>query len=302
MMDIRQLRRFVAVVDLGSFNRAADALAVSQPSLTRSVQQLEEAVGGALFERGPGGTALTTTGEELLPHARLILRERDRTIAAMLRLRDRHRHVQVDIGTDATFARRILPRAMWYDREDSERAGEGAIQFRVREGSLDDMLDALRQGELRFVLAARPASADLTDLVFEPWLTERASIVMRRGHPLAAARDLPAFVGAAWIVPDHPSLVEGWSAMFRHHDLPVPPIALQTSSVSLMRSCLFEGDYVVLGDHTPFADDVAAARLVFADLPKIRYERPTGLFRRQEMRLTAHESRFVNQLRLAASG
>ncbi len=293
-MDIRQLRRFVAVVELGSFNKAAEALAVSQPSLTRSVQQLEEAIGLALFERGPGGIALTPTGGELLPHARLILRERDRTIAAMQRLRERSRQV-IEIGAEPAFAMRALPQAL---QRVQDRQAE-IVQFRVREGSLDDLLPLLRQGDLRFVLAARPPTAELGDLRFEQLLMEKASIVMRASHPLAREghTDLAPFVDARWIVPDHPTLVEGWSQMFRRRNLPVPPIALQTSSVQLMRASLLAGDYVVLGNHTPFAGDVAAQRLVFVDFPQIRYERPAGLFRRQDMRLTALENSFVDALR-----
>lgn len=293
-MDIRQLRRFVAVVELGSFNKAAEALAVSQPSLTRSVQQLEEAVGFALFERGPGGIDLTPMGAELLPHARLILRERDQAIAAMQRLHEKSRQI-IEIGAEPAFAMQALPQALQRVQDDQA----DIVQFRVREGSLDDLLPLLRQGDLRFVLAARPPTAELGDLRFEQLLMEKASIVMRSSHPLASAghTDLAPFVAARWIVPDHPTLVEGWSQMFRRRNLPVPPIALQTSSVQLMRASLLAGDYVVLGNHTPFAGDVAAQRLAFIDFPQIRYERPAGLFRRQEMRLTQVETAFVDALR-----
>lgn len=298
-MDIRQLRRFVTVVELGSFNKAADALAVSQSSLTRSVQQLEDALGDELLERGPNGIALTSMGEELLPHARLILRERDRTFAAMLRLRDRNRGQVIEIGTDAGFAMNALPRALWRVQSEQSEPGQAPVQFRVREGSLDDLLPMLRQGDLRFVLAARPPDADLSDLQFEPLLQEKASIVMRAGHPLARAShiDLATCAAAPWIVPDHPSLVEGWSRMFRRQDLPVPQIALRTSSAQLIRACLLAGDYLVLGDHSLFAADVAAGRLAFADLDRNRYERPAGLFRRAEMRLTPAEAAFLAVLR-----
>ncbi len=157
----------------------------------------------------------------------------------------------------------------------------------------------LRQGDLRFVLAARPPDADLSDLQFEPLRQEKASIVMRAGHPLARAShiDLATCAAAPWIVPDHPSLVEGWSRMFRRQDLPVPQIALRTSSAQLIRACLLAGDYLVLGDHSLFAADVAAGRLAFADLDRNRYERPAGLFRRAEMRLTPAEAAFLAVLR-----
>lgn len=293
-MDIRQLRRFVAVAELGSFSKAADALAVSQPSLTRSVQQLEDSLGEALLERGPGGVGLTAAGGELVPHARLILKERDNAIAAMMRLRDKGRQI-IDIGADPAFAAGALPQVLW--KVQQKRASD--VRFRIREGGLDALLPMLRQGDLRFVLAARPPTADLTDLRFEQLLIEKVSIVMRAAHPLVRAdhADLSAFTEARWIVPDHPAMIEGWAQMFTRQNLVVPPIALQTSSLSLIRACVMAGDYLVLGDHAPFAADVAAGRLVFVDFPQSRYERPAGLFRRPEMRLTSAESGFIDALR-----
>ena len=110
-MDIRQLRRSVSVAELGSLNKAAEYLAVSQPSLTRSIQMMEETLDVQLFDRTARGIVLTRMGEELLPHARAILNERDRAIMAIQNLRGRGGET-LSIGTEAAFATRRLPMAL----------------------------------------------------------------------------------------------------------------------------------------------------------------------------------------------
>ena len=72
-MDMRQLRYFVTVADEGSISRAAQCLHISQPPLTRQIQQLEQQVGAPLFERTPKGVQLTNAGRYLLEDARVIL-------------------------------------------------------------------------------------------------------------------------------------------------------------------------------------------------------------------------------------
>ena len=75
--DLRRLRYFVAVAELGSVTRAAKALYIAQPALSLHIKQLEEEVGGDLFGRSARGVQLTTLGGKLLVHARAILNEID---------------------------------------------------------------------------------------------------------------------------------------------------------------------------------------------------------------------------------
>src|SRR3954454_14499449 len=69
-MTLGQLAYFVAVVEHGSFTRAARALHVSQPALSHQIAQLEREAGAALLERLPRSVEPTELGARLLPHAR----------------------------------------------------------------------------------------------------------------------------------------------------------------------------------------------------------------------------------------
>jgi DNA-binding transcriptional LysR family regulator len=73
MLSLRQLEYLVAVVDHGSFTRAAEVLHVTQPALSHQIQALERAAGARLLERLPRAVHLTPAGRAMLPHARAAL-------------------------------------------------------------------------------------------------------------------------------------------------------------------------------------------------------------------------------------
>ena len=72
-MEIGQLEALVAVARLGGFTRAAAALNLSQPAVSRRLGLLERELGAPLFERIPSGIVLTAAGQAFLPHAEALL-------------------------------------------------------------------------------------------------------------------------------------------------------------------------------------------------------------------------------------
>lgn len=73
-LDLRLVRYFTAVAEHRHFGRAAEALHITQPSLSRQIASLEQQVGARLLDRTPRGTRLTEAGEVFLPRARTLLR------------------------------------------------------------------------------------------------------------------------------------------------------------------------------------------------------------------------------------
>jgi DNA-binding transcriptional LysR family regulator len=288
-VDLKQLKRFVMVAERGSFNGAAEVLAVSQPSLTRSIQMLEDSLDAKLFERSVRGVVLTVIGEQLLPHARIILSERDRALAAISAFRGRSGGI-VTVGSDASFSMRQLPVALAYMAERHPHT-----QIVVKEDNFADMLDSVREGRLNLALGLRSSYLPTSDLIFEQLKTESSSVMIRAGHPLMQGRTpkLADLVNAAWIVADQPLVVEGWSQMFLDEGLDVPPIALRTSSLHVAKRCILSGDFVSLGNHTSYADEIDAGLLRALDLGHPRFQRPAGLFRREGGKLSSAERAFI---------
>jgi DNA-binding transcriptional LysR family regulator len=80
-LDLRLVRYFTVVAEHRHFGRAAEALRVAQPSLSRQIRHLEQQLGARLLDRTPQGSRLTEAGEVFLPLARALLRAADQAAA-----------------------------------------------------------------------------------------------------------------------------------------------------------------------------------------------------------------------------
>lgn len=139
-IELRHLRYFRAVAEVGNFTRAAAAIGLRQPTLSHQIQQLEEALGSTLFERGRHVCRLTPAGEVLLPHARRVLGE----MAALRQSLDDEsgmRRGSLTLAALPVLAERVVAPAV----SVFHRAYPG-IQVRVLELSVDDMATALSTG------------------------------------------------------------------------------------------------------------------------------------------------------------
>lgn len=175
------LRAFVAVVDLEGFHRAAEALNLSQPALSRRIQRLEAAVGAALLERTTRRVALTTVGREFLPLVRRMLDEFDSSLFAM---RDvgKQRRGQISLACVPTAAFYFLPSVIARFNEQYPN-----IRFRILDLSANEGLESVARGEVEFGINLLGASDP--ELSFEPLIDDPFVLACRRDHPLAK-RDL----------------------------------------------------------------------------------------------------------------
>jgi DNA-binding transcriptional LysR family regulator len=175
MIRFEQLTYFVTTVEKGSLNKAAKALYVSQPALTKQLAQLENQLGCVLFYRRMTGIELTEAGRYFYERARMILEQMEQTVEGIKRLTERP---VLRIGALPSLANHYLPdRLSVYTAEERREA-----TIIVRDTTVE-LVSLLEQGSLDVALVQDFSGHRLlkgSPLFQEPYLA-----VLPVNHPLA---------------------------------------------------------------------------------------------------------------------
>lgn len=178
--DLRLLRHARALAEEGSFARAARTLHLTQPALSRSIQELERRTGIALFARNKGRVDPTDLGRVFIAHARELLARAealDREVATLRGSGTGSLHV--GSGT--------LPSSMFMAAAASNflRRNPG-VAIRFANDNWASLIAALRRRELDFVVSALPADDEAADLIARPLSPRQGYFLVRPGHPVLA--------------------------------------------------------------------------------------------------------------------
>ncbi|WP_438447269.1 LysR family transcriptional regulator [Gorillibacterium sp. sgz5001074] len=175
-MELRHLFTFIAVVEAGSFTRAANQLNYAQSSVTAQIQALETELGSALFDRLGSKTVLTEAGKRFLPYAQDLTRMHDRAKDA-IRLQSDFTGT-LTIGAPESMAAFRLPNVI---REYKKKYP--AVNIILKPGLCWEMGDRLRSGELDMALFMDPESED-RDLNKITLVQEHMALIAAPDHPL----------------------------------------------------------------------------------------------------------------------
>jgi DNA-binding transcriptional LysR family regulator len=179
-ITMQQMEILIALVETGSFTRAAGKLFLSQPSLTKQIQNLEEAAGTRVVNRGSAGISLTPEGQILYDYARRILRLREDAKERIGRLKEQESgHIHISASTiPATY---ILPRLLGLLKQTYPDM-QIHIQTHDSEETIQIVLNG--QAELGFI-GKEPANRKL---IAERLWKDRLVLAVPVDHPLAERR------------------------------------------------------------------------------------------------------------------
>ncbi len=199
-MNFRQLECFVAVVDEGTFTRAARRVGISQPSLSQHIRALEADIDGPVFNRLPRGVSLTPAGRTLLPEARVAVRAFERGLRGA-RSTLAVEGGELEIATVLSMAVGLLPRHIgaWHELYPS-------VSIRLHEFRHRSLLeDAVEQGVADFALGPVPVRRWEGPLEAVGW--EEFVLVVPPRDALAARSSvrLDELADREWVLyhPDH---------------------------------------------------------------------------------------------------
>ncbi|WP_248960876.1 LysR family transcriptional regulator [Sphaerisporangium perillae] len=177
-LDIAPLRSFVAVADAGGFQRAADALHLSQGAVSQHVRRLESAIGRPLVERRGRGSRFTADGEKLLSLARGILALHDEVLQSF----DNEARGTIVIGSTEHAAAQLLPSlATAFDGS----VPRYRVKFRIDRGT--KLRESFATGRIDLALFIGPADDPRATQVGDldlAWYSAPAWSPPRKGEPL----------------------------------------------------------------------------------------------------------------------
>jgi LysR family transcriptional regulator, pca operon transcriptional activator len=266
------LRAVDAVEAHRSLLAASSALGITQPALTKSLQELEEVVGARLFDRHSRGVRPTEAGQVFVEAAR-------RVLAEVRRLDDQLDHLAspgggtVALGALPVAAAGILPGTLGRLKSTNPQ-----IRVRLQEGRTGDLLPLLASGEIDLIVGQLYEPTLPDRFVREPLWTEPISILARREHPIfAEAVTAEALRGYDLVLPT----VSQRIGLEIEHLLALLGLqratSLRSSSYGFIREMLHATDLISVMPRLMLVGDLLRGTLKVVPLPIPAPERRAGL-------------------------
>ena len=174
MLDLNELRQLVAFADSGTLSRVAEEFHISTPSITRSMQRLEEAFGVPLFVRGKNRIELNETGEMAVAAARKLLQEAETAVRQVRDFDARQRTIVI---------RSCAPAPLWeLQRELNTKQPGMMLSSAICQN--DEVLSAWREGSCDMAILPFPIDGA------RPFMKENLFVCVPPEHELAKRKTL----------------------------------------------------------------------------------------------------------------
>ncbi|QGU11009.1 LysR family transcriptional regulator [Leclercia sp. J807] len=290
---LRHLHTFVAVAQQGTLGRAAETLNLSQPALSKTLNELEQLTGTRLFERGRLGAQLTLVGEQFLTHAVKVLDALNTAGQSLTRRNDVVPDV-VRIGALPTAALGILPAVIGQFHKQQRN-----ITLQVATMNNTMLLAGLKSGELDLGIGRMSDPELMSGLNYELLFLESLKLVVRPRHPilndtvtLSRVMEWPVVVSPKGTVPR-----QNAETLLQTQGCKLPPGCIETLSASLSRQLTVDYDYVWFVPSGAVKEDLRQGSLVALPVTTPGPGEPIGVLTRVDAPLSAATQTLLSAIR-----
>ncbi|ELK3236533.1 LysR family transcriptional regulator [Salmonella enterica] len=290
---LRHLHTFVAVAQQGTLGRAAETLNLSQPALSKTLNELEQLTGTRLFERGRLGAQLTVPGEQFLTHAVKVLDALNTAGQALNRKEDASADV-VRVGALPTAALGILPAAIGQFHQQQKST---SLQVATMNNTM--LLAGLKSDEIDLGIGRMSDPELMGGLNYELLFLESLKLVVRPGHPLlqetitlSRVMEWPVVVSPKGTVPR-----QNAEALLQSQGCKMPAGCIETLSASLSRQLTVDYDYVWFVPSGAVKEDLRQATLVSLPVPTQSAGEPIGILTRVDIPLSTGAQMLIAAIR-----
>jgi DNA-binding transcriptional LysR family regulator len=295
-LGLRDIEYFVAVAEHGNLGRAAEALGLSQPALSKSLRRMEVSMQTKLVRKIPKGIELTTVGSAFLAHVgriRLSLNDVAREVADLTQ--GRSGHVRLGCGPDMIdlFVQSACSRLL---------AVSPKVTLSVTMTQNDALFPAVRNGEFDLILSGLPA-APYPDLVHEQLLDDPFVVYAAANHSLARRKrvTLADLVQEEWVL-SNPSALSTlrWTQTFARSGLQAPKVTMSTNSHTLMLHMVASSNLLGFMPRWYVRRGGSKVRLVELPIEHPDWSRRGGISYRKDAYLSPAAQRFINLIKQRA--
>ncbi|AZZ17069.1 MULTISPECIES: LysR substrate-binding domain-containing protein [Klebsiella] len=290
---LRHLHTFVAVAQQGTLGRAAETLNLSQPALSKTLNELEQLTGTRLFERGRLGAQLTLVGEQFLTHAVKVLDALNSAGQALNRKEGLNNDI-VRIGALPTAALGILPTVIGQFHKQQKD-----ITLQVATMNNTMLLAGLKSGEIDIGIGRMSDPELMSGLHYELLFLESLKLVVRPGHPLlqetvtlSRVMEWPVVVSPKGTVPR-----QNAEALLQSQGCKMPAGCIETLSASLSRQLTVDFDYVWFVPSGAVKDDLRRGVLTALPIATQGAGEPIGILTRVDATLTPGTQTLLSVIR-----
>ncbi|MEZ5670124.1 MAG: LysR family transcriptional regulator [Alphaproteobacteria bacterium] len=276
-IDPRKLMYFAAVVDHGSLNRAAKALAVSQPALSTSMDRLETELGLKLLERSPTGILPTKYGDILYCHARLIREEIELASKALVDARDGDQDA-IRVGSLPSLAGGVMPVALSKWRETHPEQ-----QLQVVENAQIDLLTGLVRRDFDFVIGLTEVFDIRDGLRQRVLFRDSLCVIASPSHPLRDVTDLSwaDLVRYPWISPTSRRTHTVLEHVMKTMNVGLPDRITVCGSIALLASLVEKSDHLAVLPKHAVRNALAEGQLLVLPMEDAALHRNIAVFFRE---------------------
>lgn len=290
---LRHLHTFVAVAQQGTLGRAAETLNLSQPALSKTLNELEQLTGTRLFDRGRLGAQLTPPGEQFLTHAVKVLDALNNAAQALNRKEGLNSDI-VRIGALPTAALGILPAVLGqFHRQHKDTM----LQVATMNNTM--LLAGLKSGEIDIGIGRMSDPELMGGLNYELLFLESLKLVVRPNHPLlqenvtlSRVMEWPVVVSPKGTVPR-----QNAETLLQSQGCKIPDGCIETLSASLSRQLTVDYDYVWFVPSGAVKEDLRQGSLVALPVPTQGAGEPIGILTRVDAQLSSSAQILISAIR-----
>ncbi|OAT17323.1 LysR family transcriptional regulator [Buttiauxella gaviniae ATCC 51604] len=295
---LRHLHTFVAVAQQGTLGRAAETLNLSQPALSKTLNELEQLTGTRLFERGRLGAQMTLMGEQFLTHAVKVLDALNHA-GQSFNQKDGQNTTVIRVGALPTAALGILPKVIGqFHKQQSD------VTLQVATMNNTMLLSGLKSGELDLGIGRMSDPELMTGLNYELLFLESLKLVVRPGHPLlhenitlSRVMEWPVVVSPKGTIPR-----QNAESLLSSQGCKMPAGCVETLSASLSRQLTVDYNYVWFVPSGAVKEDLRQGTLTSLPVTTQGAGEPIGILTRVDTPLSAGAQILLSSIRKSIPG